>query len=227
MAEPTTIPITRESLPEPTHLTFSIYASSGHTASYVPSHIFVDNPCDQSSRWTGGVPGGTSETEDVRKSSASRLSRTTGTGGGAATSTSMSTSASGSGLGQSKKKETQFLTLQLDKPSLVTVVGFGKYHRGKHPCPVERLIVVLSGSRPMSVIWLFTSVHPCNLAEFSIYGGLSPNPKHMDLLYHGGLKNDTLKERIELAVGEASDKAGGEIVGSSCLMEEEMILSTG
>lgn len=135
MAELTMIPITRDSLPEPSLLTFSIYASSGHTASYIPSNIFSDNPCDQSSRWTGGVPGGTSEAEDLRTSATSRLSRTTGTaGGGAATSTSMSTSASGSGLSQSKKKETQFLTLQLDKPSLVTVVGFGKYHRGKHPC---------------------------------------------------------------------------------------------
>jgi hypothetical protein len=46
----------------------------------------------------------------------------------------------------------------------------------------------------------FHKPHPCNLREFKIYGGQSPNPAQMSLLYHGGLKNDSIPETFDLRI---------------------------
>lgn len=64
----------------------------------------------------------------------------------------------------------------------------------------------------MEFILFYFLVHPCNLAQFSIYGGLSPDPKHMEPLYHGGLRNDSLKERINLSSEECQIKGNGHVV---------------
>jgi hypothetical protein len=39
-------------------------------------------------------------------------------------------------------------------------------------------------------------VHVCNLKEFKVYGGLTPN--NMTELLHSGLKNDSEKETFAL-----------------------------
>lgn len=38
----------------------------------------------------------------------------------------------------------------------------------------------------------------------------------MELLFHGGLKNDSIKERFELSIGEKEGKGKGEVV-RACL----------
>lgn len=71
---------------------------------------------------------------------------------------------------RSRQKLVQFVTLELERPSLVHAIGFGKYHKP----------------------------HPCNLSELQVYGGLSPDPRHMQLLLNAGLKNDSTKELFPL-----------------------------
>lgn len=41
-------------------------------------------------------------------------------------------------------------------------------------------------------------MHPCNLSSFAVYGGMSPERQDQHLLYYGGLRNDTEKEKFEL-----------------------------
>ncbi|KAI9205394.1 Muskelin N-terminus-domain-containing protein [Polychytrium aggregatum] len=62
----------------------------------------------------------------------------------------------------------QFITLKLDRISIVHTITFGKFHK----------------------------VHVCNLKEFKVYGGLTPNS--MFELLHGGLRNDTEPETFSL-----------------------------
>jgi len=62
----------------------------------------------------------------------------------------------------------QFITIKLDKMSIVKTITFGKYHK----------------------------VHVCNLKEFKVYGGLTPN--NMIELLHSGLKNDCETETFAL-----------------------------
>ncbi|GAA97110.1 uncharacterized protein L969DRAFT_90539 [Mixia osmundae IAM 14324] len=64
----------------------------------------------------------------------------------------------------------QYITLILDQVALVTSVIFGKYHKP----------------------------HPCNLREFKIYGGLDADPAQMNLLFVGGLRNDSISEEFEI-----------------------------
>ena len=60
--------------------------------------------------------------------------------------------------------QNQFLTLKLNTPVLLDSIILGKFHK----------------------------VHVCNLKEFCIYGG--PSPQAMKLLVHSGLNNDTEPE---------------------------------
>jgi len=62
----------------------------------------------------------------------------------------------------------QFVTIKLDKMSIVKTITFGKYHK----------------------------VHVCNLREFKVYGGLTPN--NMIELLHSGLINDCKTETFAL-----------------------------
>lgn len=106
-------------LPPPIKLSYTIHSYSGHTAQYTPSHIFVDSPSDQSSRWTGSSGVGSESLED-RSKVESRSSSPLNTNG---------SSSSGVKI-NSKRKETQYITLELEKPSLIKFIGFGKYHKG-------------------------------------------------------------------------------------------------
>ncbi|KAK9765181.1 hypothetical protein K7432_006694 [Basidiobolus ranarum] len=102
-------------------LKYDIEAWSSHSASYHPKNIMVDNPQEQSSRWSSG-----------------------------------------------SNTQTQFITLKLEKLSVVHSITFGKYHK----------------------------VHVCNLKEFKVFGGMSPN--NMIELLHSGLKNDNEPETFPL-----------------------------
>ncbi|ORY63700.1 hypothetical protein LY90DRAFT_230776 [Neocallimastix californiae] len=62
----------------------------------------------------------------------------------------------------------QYITIKLDKMSIVKTITFGKYYK----------------------------VHVCNLKEFKVYGGLTPN--NMIELLHSGLKNDCETETFTL-----------------------------
>ncbi|ORX89838.1 hypothetical protein K493DRAFT_64679 [Basidiobolus meristosporus CBS 931.73] len=102
-------------------LKYEIDSWSSHSASYHPKNIMVDNPQEQSSRWSSG-----------------------------------------------SNTQTQFITLKLEKLSVVHSITFGKYHK----------------------------VHVCNLKEFKVFGGMSPN--NMIELLHSGLKNDNDPETFPL-----------------------------
>ncbi|KAL8292037.1 hypothetical protein RQP46_001503 [Phenoliferia psychrophenolica] len=67
-------------------------------------------------------------------------------------------------------QEVPFITLELEQPCLVTEIGFGKYK----------------------------NTHPCNLQDFSIFGGMSSSKRYMEPLLHGALKNDPNKEAFPL-----------------------------
>ncbi|KAL5034044.1 hypothetical protein RTP6_001923 [Batrachochytrium dendrobatidis] len=62
----------------------------------------------------------------------------------------------------------QFITLKLNSMAVVKTITFGKYCK----------------------------VHVCNLKEFKVYGGITPN--HMLELLHSGLRNDTEQETFAL-----------------------------
>ncbi|BGP25481.1 mei4-dependent protein 6 [Rhodotorula toruloides] len=51
------------------------------------------------------------------------------------------------------------------------------------------------------------AAHPCNLADFTLWGGLSPYPLSMEALFEGGLKNDAMPERFEVPI-EVGGKKG-------------------
>lgn len=59
-------------------------------------------------------------------------------------------------------------------------------------------------------------VHPCNLHEFSVYGGMSPNVHYMEPLFHGGLKNDSTPETFNLPIELASSTGRRPAVRPSC-----------
>ncbi|KCV71755.1 hypothetical protein H696_01176 [Fonticula alba] len=62
----------------------------------------------------------------------------------------------------------QYITLRLDRPSIVSAISFGKYHKP----------------------------HVCNLREFIVYGGLTPDCEYQ--LLHDGLNNDGNTETFPL-----------------------------
>jgi hypothetical protein len=64
--------------------------------------------------------------------------------------------------------QAQFLMLKMPNLAIVQTITFGKYHK----------------------------VHVCNLKEFKVFGGQSPNC--MFELLHAGLKNDTESETFTL-----------------------------
>ncbi|KAK4054316.1 hypothetical protein OIO90_003549 [Microbotryomycetes sp. JL221] len=162
-----------------TRLEYTIHSSSGHTSTFKPELVLTDEPHDQSSRWTGATakPG-----DELKSGYPPILSPST-------TSSTPSTTAahrSGDSLTiptadphhheqpqrptKRRKREVQYITIKLDKPSIVHRVGFGKYQK----------------------------VHPCNLFEFTIAGGMSPDPRYMEPLLYAGLRNDTTKEVFDL-----------------------------
>ncbi|KAJ3045304.1 Muskelin 1, intracellular mediator containing kelch motif [Rhizophlyctis rosea] len=110
---------------------YSIHAWSSHSASYHPQNILVNNPQDQSSRWSSG-----------------------------------------------SNNQQQYITIKLDRMSVAReyriaimeseTITFGKYHK----------------------------VHVCNLKEFKVYGGLTPD--NMIELLHSGLRNDSEPETFSL-----------------------------
>ena len=65
-------------------------------------------------------------------------------------------------------KPPQFLSLRLERPSLVTSITFGKYEKA----------------------------HVCNLKHFKVLGG--PDEDNMIELLDAGLKNDTVSEHFSL-----------------------------
>ncbi|TPX47932.1 hypothetical protein SeLEV6574_g02348 [Synchytrium endobioticum] len=107
--------------PTPHILKYDIHAWSSHSASYHPSHILVNKPNDQGSRWSSG-----------------------------------------------SNNQSQFITIKLDRMSIVQTISFGKYHK----------------------------VHVCNLKEFKVFGGIGPD--NMVELLHSGLRNDTDGETFSL-----------------------------
>ncbi|KAM0749031.1 hypothetical protein T439DRAFT_327521 [Meredithblackwellia eburnea MCA 4105] len=155
--------ITIETLPPSHVIPYSIHSCSGYTAAYVPTHILVDNPEEQSSRWTGAAEATGAELGDGYPKS----NPTPGT------STPVGAGASGAGAGR-RRRDIQYITLELETPALITSVGFGKYMKQ----------------------------HPCNVSELAIYGGMSPNKRYMERIHHGGLKNDSIKERFAMDIGK-------------------------
>lgn len=57
--------------------------------------------------------------------------------------------------------------------------------------------------------------HPCNLAEFSIYAGMSPSPSSMEKLLDGSLKNDSNTQKFGLHLGVGRE--GKELAASISL----------
>lgn len=47
--------------------------------------------------------------------------------------------------------------------------------------------------------------HPCNVREFKIYAGQTPDMKTMSLVHWGGLKNDAIAETFELSYKNSED----------------------
>ncbi|GAA5914183.1 uncharacterized protein JCM6883_000764 [Sporobolomyces salmoneus] len=86
-------------------------------------------------------------------------------------------SANGSPKPPLEQGESEWIMIELDQVSLVQSVGFGKA----------------------------VKAHPCNLAEFSIFGGLSPDPASMERLLDGLLKNDTNTQKFRLQIGLARE----------------------
>lgn len=89
-----------------------------------------------------------------------------------------------------KGREIPYLILELERPCVVQAIVFGKYHK-RESSPSS-----LTYSTLMIVLLV---VHPCNLSEFTIYGGMSPVVRNMEMLLHGGLRNDSVKERFDLS----------------------------
>ncbi|BGP41081.1 hypothetical protein JCM10450v2_005109 [Rhodotorula kratochvilovae] len=79
--------------------------------------------------------------------------------------------AAGSGP-QRRRRDPEWIILKLDHIALVRRIGFGKT------------------SKP----------HPCNLADFTLWGGLTPSPLAMEPLLDTTLKNDAVPERFDLPV---------------------------
>ncbi|GAA5868721.1 hypothetical protein JCM3774_003636 [Rhodotorula dairenensis] len=83
--------------------------------------------------------------------------------------------------GKDRRRAPEWITVELDDIALVRTVGFGKT----------------------------TKAHPCNLAEFTLWGGLSSDPLSMEPLLEGSLKNDANTETFELPIqiGELESNA--------------------
>ncbi|GAA5864021.1 hypothetical protein JCM1840_000669 [Sporobolomyces johnsonii] len=146
----------------PSRLAYSVHSASGHTGSFAPTHIYLDKPADDSSRWTTPTPD---DRKRQRKAAAALASPPTG-----------------ANRARLRGKQSEWLILELHDTSLVRYVGFGKT----------------------------VKPHPCNLADFSIYGGLSPDHLSMEPLCEGSLKNDANTERVALPLeigDEGRDKA--------------------
>lgn len=63
---------------------------------------------------------------------------------------------------------------------------------------------------PADTLRALRRVHPCNLYEFSIYGGMSPDYRYMEPLLHSTLKNDSTPEsfKLPIEVSGVGDRAG-------------------
>ncbi|GAA5988104.1 hypothetical protein JCM10908_002064 [Rhodotorula pacifica] len=77
-----------------------------------------------------------------------------------------------SAAGKERRRAPEWITVELNHIALVKTIGFGKT----------------------------TKPHPCNLAEFTLWGGLSPDPLAMEPLLEGSLKNDASTETFELPI---------------------------
>jgi hypothetical protein len=85
----------------------------------------------------------------------------------------------------------QYVTIKLDRMSVVC----------KHwPLVVTLVLMALKSSFCQGIAALtfgkYHKVHVCNLKEFKVYGGLSPN--NMMELLHSGLRNDSEMETFSL-----------------------------
>ncbi|KAI8359968.1 Muskelin N-terminus-domain-containing protein [Blakeslea trispora] len=98
-------------------LPYTIHDHSSYSGPYHPRNICINDPTEQSSRWSSG-----------------------------------------------SHDQSQYVTLKLDKPAVACKIIFGKFHRS----------------------------HVCNLKEFKVYGGLSPDD--MKELLHKGLTDDNKPE---------------------------------
>ncbi|OBZ91936.1 Muskelin [Choanephora cucurbitarum] len=98
-------------------LPYTIHDHSSYSGPYHPRNICVNEPTEQSSRWSSG-----------------------------------------------SQDQSQYITLKLERPAVACEILFGKFHRS----------------------------HVCNLKEFKVYGGLSPD--NMNELLHKGLTDDNKPE---------------------------------
>lgn len=106
-----------------------IHSSSGHTAAFKPELIAHDNPADQSSRWTSATskPG-----DDARASSSGPGAAGSSVGQSSAASTSPSSGVTlhpSQPRSKRRKRDSQYITLELPTPAIVTAIGFGKYQK--------------------------------------------------------------------------------------------------
>ncbi|SGZ26947.1 BQ5605_C025g10006 [Microbotryum silenes-dioicae] len=170
---------------EPVRLSYTIHSCSGYTSTFQPHHILTDNPSDQSSRWTAlntkqPTAAAAAASSPASSSSASNNSLSaTNPHADDRANTNGGAAAAGarpSTSGSKRSRDIQYITLELEQPAIVTAIGFGKYHK----------------------------VHPCNLHEFSVYGGMSSDLSCMEPLLHAGLKNDSQPEQFKLPTDAAA-----------------------
>ncbi|GAA5913327.1 hypothetical protein JCM8208_005210 [Rhodotorula glutinis] len=83
-------------------------------------------------------------------------------------------------VGTKRRRDPEWIILELDDTALVRTIGFGKT------------------SKP----------HPCNLADFTLWGGLSPDPLAMEPLLDSTLKNDANPEHFSLPISLPSGGGG-------------------
>lgn len=151
-------------------LTYTIANVSSYSGSYHPSQIIVDRPNDLRSRWSG-----------ASVAAPAQIHGNTGALPTASGSATPSTTSDGS---KSLRQTTltrgqtstvagkQHIVLKLPSPAIVNAIYFGKY------------------CKP----------HPCNLRDFKVYGGVSPEP-HTDRwirILRAGLKNSSTPEEFAL-----------------------------
>lgn len=88
------------------HCGYRVHSVSGYHASFHPSHILVDKPTDDSSRWTAPSP------EDRRQ----QARRASGVG----------TGPSSAGTSPTRRREPEWIIVELEQVAILRTVGFGK-----------------------------------------------------------------------------------------------------
>ncbi|UZJ52511.1 hypothetical protein CBS101457_001831 [Exobasidium rhododendri] len=156
-------------------LRYSIVEASSYSGVYEPHNILYDRPHDLGSRWSGAAVA--SIAPSVMSSSSNGSGNGVGTPSGSSQRSSSPLYGGKPGSRYSGKSsplpdDKQYIILQLDKPSILKKIFFGKYHKA----------------------------HPCNLKDFKVYGSQTTKDPHSNAwvrILRGGLRNDSHMEFFE------------------------------